>query len=74
MDLVYFKNLGIHESHHLLNTCIYFSSKHSTKYKKGFLICLYLICSVQVICHSNIYLTGKGIMHEAGYVDPIWST
>ena len=72
MDLVYFKNLGIHES--FVEYMYIFSSKHSTNYKKGFLICLYLICSVQVICHSNIYLTKEGIMHEAGYVDPIWST
>ena len=35
---------------------------------------LYLICSVLVICHFNIKLTGAGVMHEAGYVDSIWST
>ena len=30
---------------------------------------IYLISSVQVICHFNILLTEAGVMHEAGYVD-----
>ena len=25
-------------------------------------------------CHFNIKLTEAGVMHEAGYVDSIWST
>ena len=35
---------------------------------------LYTFCSVIVICHFNIELTEAGVMHEAGYVDSIWST
>ena len=35
---------------------------------------LYLISSVQIICHFNILLTEAGVMHEAGYVYSIWST
>ena len=31
-------------------------------------------CSVIVICHFNMELTEAGVMHEAGYVDSIWST
>ena len=36
--------------------------------------CIQLICSVLVICHFNIKLTEAGVIHEAGYVDSIWST
>ena len=32
------------------------------------------ICSVLVICHFNDLLTEAGVMHEAGYVNSIWST
>ena len=37
-------------------------------------IYLYLISSVQVVCHFNILLTEAGVMYEAVYVDSIWST
>ena len=32
---------------------------------------LYLISSVQVVCHFTILLTEAGVLHEAGYVDYI---
>ena len=32
---------------------------------------LYLISSVQIVCHFNILLKEAGVMHDAGYVDSI---
>ena len=45
-------------------------------------ICFYIITDFVFIfelvpcksCHFNNLLTEAGVMHEAGYVDSIWST
>ena len=47
---------------------IYITPSCDDQNRQTELFYLYLISSVQVVCHFNIILTGAGVMHEAGYV------